>query len=728
MSAALAEKLDEIEVELKPYDEMSYHPATEKLAEHLCRLANNTDPSFFRLAVAYYFAQVATMMRCGIRDVNGKKVPVNLYAINLATSGSGKGLTVNLMEDEVLDQFYHNFKEKTFPLMAAQNIPTIANKRSIRKSTDPDVELERAEKEFEAQGELLFSFDAATSAAIKQARHKLLMADAGSMNLQIDEIGTNLTSTGESFAPFLELYDLGKIKNKLVKNTADNARNEELVGRTPCNMMLFGTPSRLLDGGKTEDEFYNMMDAGYPRRSFFAYSRKHIKNEVIDPKAILKQQIEDTNNTFLEDLSDSMGDLADPALMNTSLKLGEDLALLLIHYRLDNEAKADSLPEHEELRKAELSHRHNKAKKLAGIYAFTDGSPEITEDHIYYAIKLTEDSGNAFDKLLTRDRAHVKLARYIADVKRPITQVDLVEDLPFYKGAAAAKNEMMQLAIAYGYQNNILIKKAFTDGVEFIRGESLEPTNLDEMKVSYSDHIAYNYTADVAKFDQLHQLTQAAGMHWCSHGFDEGHRCEDKVIPGFNLVVLDIDDGVPMSTAMMLLKDYKALFYTTKRHTNEENRYRIVLPTNYKLELDANDYKDFMRNLFDWLPFAVDDKTNQRSRKWLSHNGTYKYQDGQLLDVLPFIPKTSKNETYRQTIIDQQGMDNLERWTIANTGDGNRNNMLLRYAMILVDAGLPYETILSKVTGLNAKLPDKLEDAELLSTVMITVGKSIAKQ
>lgn len=728
MSTALAEKIEEIEVELKPYSEMEYHPASEKIAEHLCRKANNTDPSFFRLGAAYYFAQAATMMRCTIRDITGQKVPVNLYAINLATSGSGKGLTVDCMEDEVLDQFYHNFKDKTFPMMAAKNIPVIANRRAIRKQSDPDDELERAEKEFDGQGELLFSFDSATTAAIKQARHKLLMADAGSMNLQIDEIGTNLTSTTESFAPFLELYDSGKIKNKLVKNTADNARNEELVGRTPCNMMLFGTPSRLLDGGKTEDEFNNMLDAGYPRRTLFAYSRKHIKNEVSDAKKLLIQQIEDSSNTFLEDLSDQMGDLADPALMNTSLKLSEEMALLLIHYRLKCEALADALPEHEEIRKAELSHRHAKAKKLAGVYAFVDGSPEVREEHIYYAIKLTEDSGEAFDKMLTRDRPHVKLARYVADVRRPITQVDLVEDLPFYKGSISAKNDMMNLAIAYGYQNNILIKKEFTDGVEFIRGESLEKTNLDEMLVSWSDHIAYNYATEVASFDQLHQMTQKKGIHWCSHSFEDGHRCEDKVLPGFNMVVLDIDNGVPMSTARMLLKDYKALFYTTKRHSDKENRYRIVLPTNYNLKLDAADFKQFMVNLFDWLPFEVDDKTNQRSRKWLSHNGKYKYQDGQLLDVLPFIPKTSKCDAYRQKIIDQQGMDNLERWTIANTGDGNRNNMLLRYAMVLVDAGIAYETVLSKVTSLNDKLPDKLEDAELMSTVMITVGKAIAKK
>ncbi len=45
---------------------------------------------------------------------------------------------------------------------------------------------------------------------------------------------------------------------------------------------------------------------------------------------------------------------------------------------------------------------------------------------------------------------------------------------------------------------------------------------------------------------------------------------------------------------------------------------------------------------------------------------------------LPFIPKTTKNEEFKRQVLDQQGMDNLERWVLNNSGDGNRNNMLLR--------------------------------------------------
>jgi hypothetical protein len=112
----------------------------------------------------------------------------------------------------------------------------------------------------------------------------------------------------------------------------------------------------------------------------------------------------------------------------------------------------------------------------------------------------------------------------------------------------------------------------------------------------------------------------------------------------------------------------------------------------------------------------------------LSNNGQFYYQDGELLDVLPFIPKTAKNESWRRLISDQHQLDNLERWFVNNTGDGNRNNQLLRYALILVDAGFDYEPIRQKVNSLNEKLPDPLSETELLGTVMVTASKALAKQ
>jgi hypothetical protein len=713
---------------MKSFDEMEYHPASEKLVEILCSKTQNSNPLFFRVLVGYYFSLVASMMRASIATHDRGDIPVNMYALNLSTSGSGKGFSTNIIENQVINQFRGRFLEETFPILAENNLPKLALKRANRKSTDPDEELVRVQKEFEQLGSLVFSFDSGTPAAVKQMRHKLLMADAGSVNLQIDEIGSNLVGNVDVLNTFLELYDMGLIKQKLIKNTSDNVRNEEIVGRTPTNMLLFGTPSKLLNGSKTEEELYSMLETGYARRCFFGYSRASNKAVNQTPEQVYQQLTNQDSNTYLEELSDKLEALADIINVNKRLVMSKETSLLLIEYRLKCEREAELYPEHEEIKKAEISHRYFKALKLAGAYAFVDDSPELTENHLYQAIKLAEESGDAFNKLLTRDRAYVKLAKYLGSVKRDVTQADLTEDLPFYRGPSSQKSEMLTLATAWGYKNNVIIKKAFSDGIEFLRGETLKETDLSKMVLSYSTDITTDYRNEHAPFDQLHKLTQAPGLHWVAHHLNGGYRNEENCIPGFNLVVIDVDGGVNISTVKLLLKNYKFLIYTTKRHTETENRFRIILPINYELSLDAKDYKEFMSNIYEWLPFEVDTATNQRARKWLSNDGTFEYNEGEVLDALPFIPKTSKNEERKELMNSQQSMDNLERWVINNIGDGNRNNMLLRFAMILLDGGFDFETIRQRVMTLNNKIADKLDEAEIMSTIMITVAKSISKR
>jgi hypothetical protein len=707
-------------------DEMKYHDTTEKLVEILCIKTENDNALFFRVLVSYYFSVVASMMRCTVSTHDRGQIPVNMYALNLAPSGYGKGRSTGIIENQVTHLFKQRFTKETFQLLADANLPKLALKRANQKGTDPDEELISVTKEFERVGALMYSFDSATLPAVKQHRQKLLMAEAGALNLQIDEIGSNLAGSTEIFPAFLELYDVGAVKDKLIKNSNDNVRMEEVSGNTPTNLMMFGTPSTLLNGGKTEDELYSLLEGGYARRCFFSYTKEVSAPSERTPREIYDMGINPDHTKFLEELAERLDGLADMININKKLVISVDTSLLLIEYRLKCERQAAEFTQNENIKRHEMSHRYFKALKLAGTYAFIDDSPELTMDHLYSAIKMAEECGDAFNTLLTRELSHVKLAKYIASVKNDITQADMVANLPFYKGTAAAKAEMLTLAISYGYKNNIIIKRTVSDGVEFLRGESLASTDLNKMTIAYSSDITTDYRNEFAPFDQLHKLVQADGMHWVSHHLNGGYRNEENCTPGFNLVVLDVDGGTTLSTVKLLLKNYKFMVYTTKRHTDDEHRFRIILPINFTLKLDAKDFKEFMTNIYSWMPFEVDTATNQRARKWLSHEGSYEYNDGEVLDVLPFIPKTSKNEARRVLLDNQSSMDNLERWVINNIGDGNRNNMLLRYAMLLKDGGFDFNSIRSRVMSLNDKLPDKLPEMEVMSTIMKTINNKMS--
>jgi hypothetical protein len=251
-------------------------------------------------------------------------------------------------------------------------------------------------------------------------------------------------------------------------------------------MLLFGTPSKLLNGGKVEEELYSMLDAGYARRCLFGYSRASDRDTSLTPSQIYDMMTNPQSSQDLDVLASRLEMLANPALVDSTLQMTKDTSLLIIEYRLECEKQANLLPEHEEIKKAEISHRYFKALKLAGAYAFLENSPFVTDDHVYQAIKLVEESGVAFTGLLTRDRNYVKLARYIANCRREVSQVDLVEDLPFYRGPASQKQEMLQLATAWGYQNNVIIKKIFSNGIEFLKGETLQATSLEGIVLAYS--------------------------------------------------------------------------------------------------------------------------------------------------------------------------------------------------------------------------------------------------
>ena len=713
---------------MKDINEMKHCEYSENLVKVLMDRTQNDSPLFFRVLVAYYFAQVASMMRTNIVTHDRGKIPVSMYALNLSPSGTGKGFSTNLIEEQVIHKFKKNFLDITFPTLAEKNLAKLAVYRAAKYQEDPDDMLEKVRKEFERAGQFAFSFDSGTSAAIKQMRHKLLMADAGSLNLQIDEIGSNLLSNIEVLTTYLELFDVGKIKQKLTKNTNENIRGEEIDGKTPTNMLLFGTPAKLLNGSKIEEEFYSMLETGYARRCIFGYNKTSSKRTNLTASEVYDLMTSKVADTFLETLSERLGRLADIVNFDTAIQISKEVTLTLLEYKLDCERKAEEFQDHEEILKAELSHRYYKALKLAGAYAFIEGNYTITEDNLYAAIKLVEESGEAFRSILTRERNYVKLARYIASIGHEVTQVDLVEDLPFYKGSEATKKDMMALAIAWGHKNNIIIKRSYSDNIEFLKGESMIETDLNKMSISYSTHITENFRGDYAPFDGLHKLTTLSGYHYTAHHFKGGYRSSVNLIEGFNLVILDVDGGISLSTAQMLLSGYKALFCTTKSHTEQKNRFRILLPLSHTVKLNSENYKQFMQNVFDWLPFDVDTAACDSARKWETFAGQHSYQEGSLLDAMLFIPKTAKAEEQAKKILDHQSLSNLERWFALGISVGNRSKQIIKYALLLVDNGYSFDQVKNSIFSFNDKLKDGLTEEEINSTIMVTVMKRIAQR
>ncbi len=700
-----------------------HHPAMSELTDILCHRTGNVNRDFFQTEIAYFLSLIPSAMRATIISPERGKIPINVYSIALATSGFGKGHSVNLMED-VISGFREEYTHSVFPTLAEKSIYDLAVDIAARKGGDEDEEKSILEADFKRQGHAPFIFDSGTAPAVKQLRYKLLLAKSGSINFQMDEIGSNLIGNSEVLNVLLELYDLGRIKTKLIKNTAENERGVDLVGETPANVLMFGTTSKLFDGSKTEDEFFSFLETGYARRCFFGIGKPEIYRGQLNPKDVYSSLVSKNKSVALNKWKNNFTKFADVKYSNLNIKVPEEVGIQLVSYRLFSESLANKMPEHEVIKKAEIGHRYFKALKLAGVYAFIDDSDHITMENLYQAIKITEASGKSFHTLLNRERNFVRLAKYISESKDNLTHADLVEDLPYYPSSATPRKEIMDLAMAWGVGNHVVIKKEVISNVDFFSGSTLEETNLNKLSFSFSNHFASNYSTEHRSLDELPKLLAAPNLHWCNHSFNKEHRSEENVIEGFNMIVIDVDGGVLLNHCHSLLSEYTFITSTTKRHTEDEHRFRIIFPTNYVLKLDTQDYKEFINSFLLWLPFESDVSANQRCKKWMTTNNSKIFinKGTKIIDVLPFIPKTKKNNEYKDSILDLGNLDNLERWFLGNMDTGNRNNNLLNFAMMLFDAGMDYKELSKKVIDLNSCSNYPLKKEEIKSTILKSVA------
>lgn len=629
---------------------------------------------------------------------------------------------MGLFEETFCDVIYPETAKKSISKKAKQ----IAHRTGLSE-LEVDADLQR---DFEEMGEFLFGFPEGTSPALKQLCKAITFGGVGAASLEMDEIGYNISANREVMATLLELYDVGKTKDKLTKVTKDSKRAKSLRGVTPANVFAFGTPTTAFDGGQTENIIRGLLKAGYGRRCFFAYGDIDVKHTMeVDSDDVFVQLTDTSLAKSIEKINEKLGALASMDLVGTDLYIDKDAERFRLKYNQHCHERAVKISEYRPIERAEMMHRVAKATKLAGAYAFVDGATEITVDHLEYAIALTECSGDSLQRIMNQPKAHVRLANFLCDYGSPVTEADLVEYLPFYSGSISNKRDLITLATAYGHRNAMAIKSFEESGVMMWQGEKLEVTDTNSLVISTSKELADNYTSKLASIPELAEFCKREDMNFCNHHFKngevgKGNRSKAMTLSGANTVVFDVDQTKFKPHILhALLKPYNHIIYETKSSTEDEPRYRLILVLSHKAILDDVEYKKFCKNIAAWLPVNVDLPAIQREKKHRVYENTNVwYQDqGQNLNVMAYYPNTKEaedNMKFNSALLTAR-IRGMQKWVIHTASKGNRNNTLYAYTRFLKEhTKYNEDKIIEMVKKINNKLQDPLEESEVDSTIL----------
>lgn len=680
-----------------------------------------TDNHFMNMMIFNKLSQIATHMHINIETWDKTLVPCNFYGLSLAPSGYNKGRLNNILEDNVFKSFKKEYDEFSSTI-ASETMSLNAERQAAKDGISEEEAMDLLIKRWQRLPDKLYDFSDATEAGLKGAREKFTMAGIGGTCMEIDEIAYNLEKFKEVLTVLLEAYDVGKAKDKLIKIDSNSAS-----GKIPSTLFMFGSPTSLLNGSKEENDFFAMLRQGYARRMFFSYIKDYSSKSKETAKDILNRsrisQVEES------ELLSYFQDIATRDWHNKTITATDDIWEQVIQYKIDCEEEALKYKEHEDIQKFELSHRYWKVLKVMGLLAIADKRDYIKLQDFQDAKLIATQSGSHFLDIVNREPNYVRLFNFMSDMGKKLTEADLYEHLYFYSNSnQSARKDMRNLASAYAYNQNGFIRETIKNGVTFYEAEVMKKTDLDKIKLSYSTDITYNYENVEVKWEELKQFFITDGLHYTVHHFKDGHRNSENLIEGFNLLVLDIDDGLSIDMVRSILNDYTYYIYTTKRHTKDKHRFRVVMPLSNIVKLNDKDYKSFMENIFAWLPFDVDSATKDCSRKWLCNAGESYSNSGIMLDPTDFIPDTSNQKEHTRKLENLSNLDNLEKFFVSQIDDGlGRNNILLKFALMLVDGGLSYENIEDRVLSLNDKLETSISVQEIMSTVMKTVRRKIGE-
>ena len=673
------------------------------------------------ILISYAMAEVTSNLRVKMELYDKTVKPLNFYGYIFGESGVGKDVSLNALNRIFIDKFSDKM-QKGFDKHKLQ----YWEHRAMQLVDEDHEDVEGIIKEEQRlTAPFNYRLSSGTEAGVSKSRVTFGLYGIGAINLVIDELGSNYTKLRELMSLMLSTYEDGNSDGRLLKQESVVA-----VKGVPSNFLGYSSPALVFDGGITERSLFDDLSAGMARRSFFAYVEK-VEPDVLTAVEIVERNRSkaDGNEEKMETMAKYFKSLAVESNMNLHIGLTKDAEIRLAEYQLHCEGIVKTMPDINEQERLELVNRAWKATRLAGVYAFVSKRDMIDVDSVEEAIYVADISGDSFHKVMNRPPVYQRVFEYIKNRKRT-SDVDL-ERQAWFTGNKLFKKELLSLARVHGFENNFLFRIKEVEGVDFYSFVEVPKTDINNITISISEHIAKGFKRKKVPFEILHEVVCNPKFNYSAGTFKRGHRNKSNYEKMQNLIIIDIDDGMKLETAKIMFSNYKCLIATTRNHQKEKHgitcdRFRIIFITDRTIKLDSESYSNFMTNVYESLGIPADESCKDSSRAYYGAKGEHWYSEGtKLFEISNLIPSTTK-ETEHKVMLRKSSIGNtegIERFLLEEAVRGARSNSILKYGMFLVSSGYEYQDVEEKVLLFNERLPEPLTIKEVRSTILKSIKR-----
>lgn len=662
---------------------------------------------------ALFFCTASAM---GIKNIRirrqtnrGEKFTIcNYFGISFAVSGAGKDHSMNKAEHifgnkfdnliDVVKSFYDSQRDKDgkpsrkYVNLSSYFIPVISSVEGVRKTAQT-----------------------------------LCDAGFGSVNIFETELGNRILSMEPMFDILKKAWDTGTFEGAV--NVSDGGENYFTVKDVGCNALLFGAPGPFIQDPKRQDALIMAYITGMARRAFI-YHNAHFK------KSANKNPLyEKMDSARLHEIKDYINEL-NYFLNNTKII---DMPQEVFNNLMKYDETKQIMRERSHSPIAEDLGAPNKIEKLLGIIATLDLSNVIKQEHLDFAIAFTEMMDKTAEQTV-EIKPDYKLVYELLEQREFLARTDIVKNIKNI--SLKSLDDVMTLVEEYASMlGNALVKKEYSKIVKY-KLEKLSDSNLNSVIISVNPDTnkfePQGFIRKQGNFMNLHKIVNS-DCRYSAGSFKDEYINDENYMQEQNLFIVDIDNDLTIEEAKNLFQGMTYLITTTKSHQKEKSgqvcdRFRIILPTISKFHLEPEVYSKMYMNVLSALGVEEADRKCRNPSRWYYGNpdGEHWYNEGELLDIRPFIPDTSQNEATNEALTNYENsekhtdtdsrVDGAIRWFLSSTSEGNRNENMFRLCMLLKEhiSTDVWETI---ARNANSCLRNPLPEQEMRTIILSSMRR-----